>query len=334
MKNNKYRKIVLLFRNNTGGHSVENVFKYMAQYLDDYFEIEIVYLPYSGLGLSSVIKNLLFVSKLKGIIHVTGDIHYVAVFPWKKMVLTIHDLGSLLNDKSDLKRVFKKLFWVWIPVIFTKKITVVSNFTKSELLKLTPWTSSKISVIYNPLLNTKKSNILAKDFDPEFPKILLIGTKTNKNIERTIQSLHGINCELWIVGILSQFQISLLAELEVSYKNYVNISNSELFELYQSCDIISFISLYEGFGLPLIEGQTFGKVVITSSIQPMIEVAGSGAVFVNPLNIRDMKNGFLSIIEDEKLRIQCVNNGYINIERFKPDKIVKEYIRVYSDFKK
>ena len=257
----KHPKLVLLFRNYNGGHSVENIFKYVAQYLDNSFDIEIVQLPFSGISLYSFIKNLLFVSRLKGIIHVTGDIHYVAVFPWKKMILTIHDIGSLLNDESNLKRFFKKMFWIWIPIFLTKKITVVSNFTKNELLKLMPWTSFKISVIHNPIFNLSNSKILDNEFDVSCPKILLIGTKTNKNLERTISSLQNISCELWIVGLLNDKQSTLLKELDISYKNFVNISNVELFDLYKRCDIVSFISLYEGFGLPIIEGQSMGKIV-------------------------------------------------------------------------
>lgn len=331
MKTSKKQKLVYLFRSNQGGHSVENIFKNISQNLKDSYDIQMVELPFSGLSPTSILKNIWFVSKLDGIIHVTGDIHYISILPWKKMVLTIHDVGSLLNDNSIIKRFIKKVFWIWIPLLFTRKITVVSDFTRNELLKLTSWISYKLTVIHNPILNLVFNTEINDNFNKEFPKILLIGTKPNKNVERTIESLQGIKCELWILGRLSETQIDLLEKFNISYKNHFNISNAELIELYKKCDIVSFISLYEGFGMPVIEGQAMGKVVITSNIHPIIDVAGSGAVFVNPLDSDDMKTGFLNVISNSNLRNQCIQNGLKNVERFKTEVIVEKYRKIYEE---
>ena len=75
----------------------------------------------------------------------------------------------------------------------------------------------------------------------------------------------------------------------IIFKNKINISEEELQQIYFESDILCFPSLYEGFGLPILEAQASEVAVITSNISPTKEVAGKGAILVNPLDKNEIK---------------------------------------------
>ena len=82
----------------------------------------------------------------------------------------------------------------------------------------------------------------------------------------------------------------------MSYKVYCNLSNEEIKKKYEDCDILTLVSTYEGFGMPIIEANRVGRPVITSNILSMPEVAGEAACLVNPFDIENIN--FLRIIND------------------------------------
>lgn len=311
-------KVNVLFRNpQSKGKSIENVFNLIY---DNYKNFK--YLPNSNFDLFSVTKNLIYVAKLKGLIHVTGDIHYVCIVPFKKFILTVHDTESILKGNIFL-RLFKKIFWFYIPFFNAKKITVISNFTKKQVLKEVPWVKDKLVVINNPINPNFIFN--PKNTFNEKPLILHIGTKENKNLENTILALVGIKCKIIIVGKLNNKYLDLLKKKKSDYENFQNISFENLKKLYEKSDLVSFISKYEGFGLPVIEAQSVGRPVITSNCEAIVEIAGDSVLYVNPFDISDINNGFKKIINNKELREELVNRGRENIKKFNLDIIKKQY---------
>ena len=110
----------------------------------------------------------------------------------------------------------------------------------------------------------------------------------------------------------------------------MNLSDSEMIEEYKKTDIVSFISLYEGFGMPIIEANKIGRAVITSDIPVLHEVAGDSAVFVNPYDVEDMKNGFIRLFSDDALRKECIERGFKNVQRFDVNVIRKKWNQLYK----
>ena len=281
----------------------------------------------------SILRNLWWAFKnrnRKGINHITGDLHYLAlVLPAPNTVLTIHDLVTLRLGGNPIKKyLWRKLWFDW-PLRRVGKITCISETTKSELLSAFPWLNpSKVFTVHNPI--DPLFTPVPKEFDKHCPTILHIGTGWNKNLERVILALKGISCKLQIVGALSDDAKQSLSENGISYENRVNISDEELLECYHQCDLVSFPSIFEGFGMPIIEAQATGCAVITSNINPMKEIAADGAYLVDPLSVDLLHKAFRKLIEDDTYREILVKKGFVNARRFSLDHIVSQYMQVYN----
>ena len=264
----------------------------------------------------------------KDINHVTGDVHFISLFlKRKRTILTIHDLG-FMNHPNRLARMILKWFWLVLPVRSCAAITVVSEATKSDVLK---WVGrrheSRIHVIYNPV---KKGFVkMEKTFNATEPVILQIGTRYNKNLIRLIQALSGISCKLLIVGEVPVATTAELVSHAIKYETFKNLTDQELLEKYRVSDIVTFVSTHEGFGLPIIESNTIGRVVVTSNISSMPEVAGNAAYLVDPFDVMSIRNGILRVIHDASHRQNLIENGYENGKRFDLTKIAKQYESLY-----
>ena len=142
--------------------------------------------------------------------------------------------------------------------------------------------------------------------------------------------MEGINCKLIIVGKSSEGLIQKLDSHKVSFTFKSGLTNDELIQEYESCDLLSFVSTYEGFGLPIIEAQAIGRPVITSNLSSMPEVAGKSALLVDPYSVKEIKVGIQKIISDQKLRENLIQQGLKNVERFHPNKVAEDYLKIYS----
>ena len=81
--------------------------------------------------------------------------------------------------------------------------------------------------------------------------------------------------------------------------------------------------------MPIIEGQTTGRIVVTSDISPMKDVAGNGAVLVDPFSIESIKDAYLKIINDKVLRLKTIEKGKVNATKYKVETIAEQYINLY-----
>jgi glycosyltransferase involved in cell wall biosynthesis len=259
---------------------------------------------------------------------VTGDIHYITLgLSPNRTINTFHDF-TFLKTKNGIKHFFLRFFWVIIPIKLSKALTVISETTLEELLKIAgEKTRSKTFII--PNIIPPQFKYCASNFNQTQPKILHIGTTPNKNIERLILALKNINCHLLLVGELSTSVSTLLNMHNISYSNYYNINEDELLKVYQKCDILSFCSLNEGFGMPIIEAQVIGRPVVTSNISSMPEIAGDGACFVDPYDVMSIRAGITKVIYNESYRNSIVQKGLKNINRYNPKVVGSAYMDIY-----
>jgi glycosyltransferase involved in cell wall biosynthesis len=295
----------------------------------DLVQAEVLNVPSNRANFRGIVQNCFFASKKSAeIVHVTGHINYLAIFTGRKTILTIHDIGSSINRKWPYLFVFS-LLWFKLPVFFTKRVTVISEFTRNELLKITPNASHKIRVIPNPV--NSEFSFQPNTFNSGFPKILIVGTKPNKNLERTILALAGLNCELVILGKLNSIQIGLLNSHQITFTNLFNLNFEKVVQIYQECDLLCFPSTYEGFGLPILEAQATGRPVITSNIGAMKEVAGESACLVDPFDGKSIREGVEKVILNREYREGLIEKGLENVNKYKIETIAQQYYSLYQE---
>jgi glycosyltransferase involved in cell wall biosynthesis len=82
--------------------------------------------------------------------------------------------------------------------------------------------------------------------------------------------------------------------------------------------------------MPIIEAQAIGRPVITSNLGAMKEVAGKGAILVDPNSLEDIRNGILRLIKEDELRSELIHNGLENVKRFDLKRITEQYVVLYQ----
>jgi glycosyltransferase involved in cell wall biosynthesis len=309
--------------------SIEAIFSDIRARMPDYILPSLKEFSYYSKGFFSRLGIIWEAYRNQGDInHVTGDIHFAAIGLSKhKTILTVHDL-SRFYDLSGLKLLIHKLFWFTLPLRKCRFVTVNSKSTKNEFIKFINYPPERIHIIHIGISSQFKFS--PKPFNKSKPIILQIGTTRNKNIERLIEAISGIPCQLNIIGVISEPILSKLEAFKISYSNFVNLSQAAIVQQYINCDIVSFVSTHEGFGMPIVEANATGRPVITSNILSMPEIAGNAACLVDPYDIKSISNGILRIINDDNYRESLIQNGLENCKRFDPQKIADEYLRLYK----
>jgi len=320
--------LIYFHRNLKAGYSINKVTQTFVRGIPDKEEY---YVPCRRASLRDILRNMWFVYKRRdkhGINHVTGDIHYcILALIGCKSVLTIHDTVALhFAEGGRVKKFILEWLWFRLPIRFATKVVCISEETKRCILPFTK--RDDIEVIHNaidPIFETK----LKDESKPPY-NVLFIGANPNKNLERTVLALKDIPCKLTIIGKLNQEQIDFLIQSGIDYIVKSGLSDEEMIREYEDCDIVSFISLFEGFGMIIIEANKVGRPVICSDIPVLKEVAGEGAFFVNPTDVADMHRGFERVLSDSELRKSLVEKGFKNAERFDVKKIQKQWLEFYK----
>ncbi|MDD5147104.1 MAG: glycosyltransferase family 1 protein [Candidatus Daviesbacteria bacterium] len=198
-------------------------------------------------------------------------------------------------------------------------VIVVSESTKKDLLEVSRIPENKITVIYEGPSFTLQGDALEPDKIKKFKEkynlpdkfILAIGgIGERRNLERAKEATRGLN--LVIAGVTLPW-----------------LSMEELGLLYHSARVLLYPSLYEGFGIPILDAFSTGTPVITSNVSSMPEVGGNAAIYVNPQSVEDIKEKLNTVLSDEKLRQDLIKKGFERVKGFSWEKAAKETAAVY-----
>ena len=226
------------------------------------------------------------------------------------------------------------------------KVVAISQFTKNEIIDILHTKPDKIDVIhcacgdeYKRVDDQNEQFRIREKYKLEGQYILFVGNfNPRKNLERIIKAFeqmklkYNMEHKLVIVGengwkFSREEALSGISALEdICFVNYVE--NKDLAVIYSMADLFVFTTLYEGFGIPLIESQRCGTPVLASNTSCFEEVAGKGAVYVDPYDESDICEGMYRIISDENLKQILVNEGYQNSERFSWEQSAEKLYRL------
>lgn len=329
----KKKDVCLLLRQPGRFFSLERIFQQLEPLLEKKVTVRTWSAAYSRFTPAGLLRNILAARHIRAdVYHITGDIHYIILgLPRRHTLLTIHDCVFLYNA-SGLKRRLLKWLLLDMPVRRCRLITTISEATRQDILRHTGCPPDKLVVIPDPVADTIYHVPAA--FRTREPVVLFVGTTAHKNLLRTAEALEGIPCRLHIVGKLSSEQRQALDSHGIRYQSSSGLTDEEMAAQYAGADFVLFPSTFEGFGLPIVEGQKAGRPVVTSNLSPMKETAGDGAWLVDPYDVASIRAGVLKVIDDAACRDELVRKGFQNIIRFSPETISDQYLQCYQQLLK
>lgn len=309
--------------------SVELIFNDVRETMPPGVDVTKHVVGYFSKGLLNRIKILLEVRRARtDVNHITGDIDFAGILlPKKTTVQTILDLFYLENARG-IKASLLKFFWLTLPVRRAAVVTTISEATKQDILNRTKIDPAKIHVI--PIALGPVFKYEPRGYNFERPTLLQIGSAPNKNVPRILEAVKGLPCKLIVVGQHTPEYEELLKKYKIDYEYRSGLNKFQMRDLYKTVDILLFPSLIEGFGMPIIEAQAMGSLVVTSNISSMPDVAGGGAVLVDPFSVGEIRAAIERLMADEKLREKLLATGFENIKRFDSATISKQYLELYK----
>ena len=285
-------KVIWYFRKRQpiGHFSIENSFReLLPHFAGSEWEIEWREASWFSTGIFNRLKIALEARRLQAdIIHITGDIHFAALFLWgRKVVLTVHDLG-FLEEARGVKGWLMKKLWLDGPLRRCARVVAVSEATKRSILAQTRYPADHIEVIPTliPSHFTRRTRL------PDNPKPILlhIGLAPNKNLRGHAEAIAGMEVKLRIIGEPSAADHQMLQSLGIDYEWRSRLTDEQMQEAYATSDLLLFCSTLEGFGMPILEAKAVGLPVITSDLSPMNEVGAGWAVCVAPCDLDAMRS--------------------------------------------
>ncbi|MFW5884852.1 MAG: glycosyltransferase family 4 protein [Patescibacteria group bacterium] len=270
--------------------------------------------------------------------------------PWihpKNTVVTVHGLEyeHCPESYSLYSRLFHR-FFIQKSCIWAKKIIAVSCNTKKDLTNLYQVPERKVKVIYNGFNESQENGIDSNKFKEGdilssgggLPRkfFLYIGRlEKRKNIEGIIKSFEIAKEELGYEGKLvlagkpgyGYQEIQDLVRQSSQKENILEtgyIESREKTTLLKQADVFLFPSFCEGFGIPILEAQSFSTPVITSDLGPMDEVAGDDRILADPKKPAEIAQKAVELVNNQKLRNSVIQKGRENVRKYSWKKCGRE----------
>ncbi len=261
-------------------------------------------------------------------------------------VVTIHDMGYRYYPATHplLQRLYLDWSTRWSTNAATELIAI-SQATANDLRRFYKIPSEKVTVVYEA---TEKIKAVTADdlktlrlrYGLERPYALYVGTiQPRKNLQRLIQAYLQLfhhqtpPWDLVLAGKAGWLSQSLYEEAQVAgFADHIHfpgyVPEDDLPALLNGARFFCFPSLFEGFGLPILESQSYGVPVMTASNSSLPEIAGNAAILVDPTDVDEIAQAMLQLSQDDELRARLIAAGRENVKRFSWEKAAKETLAV------
>ena len=266
------------------------------------------------------------------------DDYFIDYIGDKPFVLTVYDLihqvfpEFLLYEKPDKsKRLLDK----------AAKILAISESTKKDLVNIFNIDEQKIVVTLLSNSLDLHTSVVSEEFKNKFPSqfLLFVGNRTGyKNFLFFMQIFAAIGeteKQLSVVCTGPAFnEKELFFFHQAGIKNRVfhtYVSDAELVFLYKNAVALVFPSMYEGFGLPILEAFGCGCPVLASNTSSMSEIGGDAVIYFEPKSAASMKGALKTVLFNDELKMEKVNKGYLQLQKFSWHKTAAETKEVYKE---
>jgi len=284
--------------------------------------------------------------------------------PSLRSVVTIHDLG--FEYLPEYHQFPQKLYLdkaTKFAAHYATHLIAVSKATRADLQQRFSVPAAKISVVYEGVDRERFEVPASKETIKEIrekhgisgPYILFVGTvQPRKNLRRLIEAFSLIladpsleaevsskidlkHLSLVIVGKAGWlFEEIYRAPREFGVKDCVqflgHVSDRELVALYQNALCVTLPSLYEGFGLPVLEAMASDAPVVTSSVSSLTEVGGDAAIYIDPYDVYSIASGIREVLRGYGTSFyeELVRRGHVQVEKFSWEQCARETLRVFE----
>ena len=260
-----------------------------------------------------------------------------------KKIVTIHDLIFVrypaLYSFFDRKIHFQKFKYA---AKTADLIIAISEQTQKDIIDFLKVPEDKIRVVYQGCHQAFKeklpSEYLAKIKDKfSLPEKFLLNVGTieeRKNLLSVVQALHKTEIPLVAVGRPTSYFKKVQHEaqrLNIKLLHLQHITMKELAAVYQLSNLFIYPSLFEGFGIPIIEALYSNIPVITSNTSSLPEAGGEHSTYINPLDIEDIRSKILFLWNDSDYRKIKIEKNLDFVQKFNDDQISRDLISVYQE---
>ena len=267
-----------------------------------------------------------------------------------KSIVTIHDLIFKIYPKtySAFDRKIYDLKFKY-SCIRADRIIAISNSTKNDIIKFYDINPDKIDVIYqscNPLYynpkESEESNAVLQQYKIPNEYLLYVGSvEKRKNLKILIESYQHLQSDfkipLVVVGKGKKYKKEIIELIKVKGMEKLvlwidNLKNDHhLHSIYRNSMALICPSLYEGFGLPVVEALLSKTPVITSNVSSLPEAGGPHSIYIDPNNSDELADAIQKVLSNSELRENMKNKGYLYaIENFARNTVTKHVINSYK----